>query len=502
MKHRPLIAGLIGVALVALSACGSSSDSENGGEASADGKLVYSYTLPATSLDPHVTASPFDLTYMRPVYDSLFTTSSEGVIEASLATEWAWVDDSTLELKLREGVTFHDGTPFDGEAVKANIERAKVVEGGSQVSALAPVSAVEVVDPTTVRLTVESSAAGAILGILAGQAGMMASPKAFDSLAQEPVGTGAFEIATFKPNTSVTYARYDDAWNPDEAAAASLEIINVADSTQRVNQLLSGEANMANIDPNQVEEIEGRGFQVESQAGADMFYVGLNFGRPALGTADARRAINLAIDREAIAESVLFGYAEASVQVLPSTSAGFNRDLDIAADLAEAKKLAESSGLTDTPLKFIVPGSPALKTQASAVQGMLKKAGIEATIQIVDNAQITTLWKKGGADLIMTYYPGSTEPWTTYNTFFNPDSLLNAGGEPPAAVSEGMAKLAAETDPEVRAALLEDLAQLVYDEGLIAVLNHPAIPVAGSADITGLNPYYAGSPDFRGTGVK
>ena len=80
--------------------------------------------------------------------------SEDGTIQPGLATEWAFEDDA-LVITLREGVVFHDGTPFDAAAVKANLDRQMTVEGGTQKSFLAPVASVEVVDPTTVRLNAE-----------------------------------------------------------------------------------------------------------------------------------------------------------------------------------------------------------------------------------------------------------------------------------------------------------------------------------------------------------
>ena len=80
--------------------------------------------------------------------------AEDGTIQPGLATEWEF-EDNALVITLREGVVFHDGTPFDADAVKANLDRQMTVEGGTQKSFLAPVDTVEVVDDTTVRLNAE-----------------------------------------------------------------------------------------------------------------------------------------------------------------------------------------------------------------------------------------------------------------------------------------------------------------------------------------------------------
>ena len=85
------------------------------------------------------------------MYERLIHQTPEAELEPGLATEWAFVDDLTFEMTLREGVTFSDGTPFDAEAVKANFERATTVEGSGVAAYLASVTSVEVIDATHVR---------------------------------------------------------------------------------------------------------------------------------------------------------------------------------------------------------------------------------------------------------------------------------------------------------------------------------------------------------------
>ncbi len=123
-------------------------------EVDPDGSIRFGYTLsPSQGLDPHKTSLSQDTVWLAPIYDPLIIEMPDASLVPGLATEWEFVDDNmALQLTLREGVTFQDGTPFDADAVKINIERAKTVEGSAVAPLLSAVDSVEVIDPLTAKL--------------------------------------------------------------------------------------------------------------------------------------------------------------------------------------------------------------------------------------------------------------------------------------------------------------------------------------------------------------
>ena len=146
-------------------------------------------------------------------------------------------------------MTFHDGTPFDAEAVKGNIERAKTVEGSAVASELEVVSTVEVVDPLTVRLTLSGPAAQLPL-VLSDRAGMMISPAAFDdpNLDQAPVGAGMFTVSEYRPNDRIIYERYDGYWDPDAVRCATFDYTIAGDPVTRLNAIRTGQVDGTFVD--------------------------------------------------------------------------------------------------------------------------------------------------------------------------------------------------------------------------------------------------------------
>src|SRR5690606_21746166 len=169
-------------------------------------------------------------------YDRLVHITPDVQPIPGLATDWEFAEDgSYLEMNLRKGVTFHDGEPFNAQAVRANIERAKTVENSAVASELEVVESVKVIDPATVRFMLTGAAASLPL-TLSDRAGVMISPKAFDDpdLDQQPVGAGMFKVTDYKPNDHITYERYEKYWDPDAVRVAKNEQLIQPNSVARL----------------------------------------------------------------------------------------------------------------------------------------------------------------------------------------------------------------------------------------------------------------------------
>ena len=142
-----------------------------------------------------------------------------------LATGYEWSADSkTLTIKLRHGVTFHDGEKLDAAAVKFNIERHKTMPGSNRRGELAPVASVDVVDPTTVRLNL-SAPFSPLLAQLADRAGMMVSPKAAqaagDKFGAKPVCSGPFKFVERVAQDRIVLERYAGYWNKGQTSTST-----------------------------------------------------------------------------------------------------------------------------------------------------------------------------------------------------------------------------------------------------------------------------------------
>lgn len=163
----------------------------------------------ATKLDPHfITDIPSANIIYQKVYETLVEPDKDMNIQPLLSTEWNVIDDTTWEFKLKEGVKFHDGTPFNAEAVKSTFDRLLDPNTGSpQREKFAMINEVKVIDEHTVQLLLDYPYAP-LLSILASSEGSIISPKALaenpDQLTEHPVGTGPFVFEDWKTGQEIS----------------------------------------------------------------------------------------------------------------------------------------------------------------------------------------------------------------------------------------------------------------------------------------------------------
>ena len=151
----------------------------------------------------------------------------------------------------------------------------------------------------------------------------MVSPAALGGdLTTIAVGTGPYVLDHSEQGVEAVYTPFDGAWQPEDAAAAEMRIITQADAGQRLNQIKSGDADAANMDPNLIEDAEAAGMQVLAKEANNVWSVHFNTARPAFADADARKAISLAIDRDALVDGLDFGYGTSSSQAAAAERAG------------------------------------------------------------------------------------------------------------------------------------------------------------------------------------
>jgi peptide/nickel transport system substrate-binding protein len=169
------------------------------------------------ALDPTTARTFVGRIVFSALCDKLVDVDEKLGIVPQLATSWEWsADNKALTMKLREGVTFHDGEKFDAAAVKFNIERHKTMQGSNRSGELRPVTSVDVVDPTTVRLNLSAPFAP-LLAALADRAGMMVSPKAAQEaatgFAAKPVCAGPYRFVERVAQDRIVFERFPDYWD-------------------------------------------------------------------------------------------------------------------------------------------------------------------------------------------------------------------------------------------------------------------------------------------------
>lgn len=315
-----------------------------------EGELNIAHGVNHITWDPHADQRTISLQYLNPVFEGLLREATDGKsFIPELATSWE-EDEDGITFTLREGVTFHDGEPFDADAVVANFER--VVEEGHPVNKgfLKNVESAEALDDTTVRYNF-SEFDGTVLLTLARFAGKIISPATFDTVGDNnPVGTGPYVYNADESNPDNTYKVYDyypDYWNDNAQPVATVEITHITDGAVRMNGLYAGDFHTvgAGNRPSQL-QAEVDGYVITGQpAVAWSAHILDRTGSivPELADERVRLAMNYAIDRTAYWQIVDTGQ-ETYQQALPGGYAYNDELTDLSYDLDKALELMEEAG--------------------------------------------------------------------------------------------------------------------------------------------------------------
>lgn len=403
--------------------------------------LVYFDAVSNQTLDPHEPQnnSSFAQGPLMAIYDSLLSLSPAGEPQPGLALSWTYNPELTeITLKLRPGVTFHDGTPFNAAAVARNLERAKALgprAGFATSTTMSQIVAVETDGEDIVRLKLKSPN-GQMPYLLAGQAGMMISPASLTEGAfgatLKPIGTGPFKVRSFESNVRTAMDRYDGYWGGSAGRPVAIEHNFVADSRARLNALRSGQANLALIDPRQMAEAKAAGFAVQVNEKNSTWDIYMNTGRETVSKLKVRQALMHAIDRPAVAEGLGHGASQPTAQLFAASSPMYDKALDAMYpfDQARAKQLLTEAGYPNgVDINWVLLNTTEYKQLAEALQAMLGEVGIRIKFDVVDISQYVLFGRPPTrGDIMMTRWGGRPDPLQTFQEIVGTGGSINPGG--------------------------------------------------------------------------
>jgi len=452
--------------------------------------LVVGQIAEPKSLDPHTVTAVNDFRILMNVYDGLVRYKDGTLeVEPGLAESWTISEDGlTYGFTLREGISFHDGSPLDAEAVKFNFDRMLDEEHPYHDTGPFPLSfffgaidKVEAKDARTLAFTLKEPYAP-FLSNLAYPTGLIVSPAAVKEhgkdFGRHPSGTGAFRFAEWESNAKVVVVRNDDYW----AGAPALEAVvfrPITDANTRVAEMLSGGIDlMVEVPPDNLATFADDGaYAVHEQAGPHVWFLILNAKEGPLADKRVRQAVNYAIDKESLVENVLQGTAEvAAGPTPPAFSWAYNKSLEpYPHDPEKARELIGAAGAEGAELTFYVTegGSGMLDPVAmgTAIQADLAKVGFEVKIETYE--WNTFLGKVnpglgGKADMAemawMTNDP-DTLPYLALRTDAFPDQGgFNSGYYSNPKVDELLEAARRSTDQAERAKLYKEMQEIVRED--------------------------------------
>jgi peptide/nickel transport system substrate-binding protein len=314
-----------------------------------------------------------------------------------LAESWERLDDLTLELRLRAGVVFHNGDPLTAEDVRFTFERSLIDTPAEIADArgyISTISEIEVVDDHTLRL--HTAEPDPLLEIRLTSWATWILPKDYyesvgmEGFAREPVGTGPYRFVELRPDDRLVLEAFDDYWG-GTLPARRVTFRVIPEVSSRVAALVSGEVDIiTNVPPDQVETIENAsGAHVRDVPLANVHVLRYNVNYPPLDDRRLRQAMNLAIDRELLVETLWRGLAYVpNGHQFPEYGAMYNPDRPIPPyDPERAQELVEESDYDGEPVVFRV--SPFYYTNgiesAQAIVEMWRAVGINAEVEVRDN---------------------------------------------------------------------------------------------------------------------
>jgi len=356
------------------------------------------------TLDPQLTFNGFSFHVTNQVYETLVRVTPEGDVVPGLATAWSYPEPTTLRLTLREGVAFHDGSPFDADAVAASLERildpATAAPGRFVLSAIQEVRAV---DATTVEIVTDPPFAP-LLSHLAHPVAAIVPASLADTLGREPVGTGPFTFVRWVDGSEVVLAANADYWAGAPAIAEVVVRIIPEVSTQIV-ELRSGGVDMIfNVPPDNFLTLQADpAITTGAIDGWSSTHLILNVANPKLADLRVRQALAHAIDKALIAEEMLRGLAKPGVAPIPPTVRyAVSLEEPYPYDAAAARALLAEAGVADLQLRLDLYQNPDLEAVAQVLQFAFDEIGVELEIRVQDFSAYTQAVQSDDMELAMT----------------------------------------------------------------------------------------------------
>jgi peptide/nickel transport system substrate-binding protein len=484
------------------------------GSALAQGHLRIGLGDDPDGLDP--TTSRFYTTRIvfAALCDKLFDIDDKGGIVPQLAlSSETSADGKTVTIKLRPGVTFHDGEKLDAAAAKYSLDRHMNMKGSFRKPELAAVGSVEVVDPLTIKLNLKQPFSP-LLSQLTDRAGMMVSPKAAeatgDKFALKPVCAGPYRFVERVAQDRIVVEKFAGYWDKDHVFIDKITYLPIVDSTVRLANLRAGGLELAErVLATDIKTVRDDPKLRLSKAVSLGFFAllvnvanGPKADNPLGKDARVRQALELSIDREALNQVVFNGEFVPGNQWFNPESPWYQKAFPIPKrDIAKAKALLKEAGVTGRlTVDFMVGNNPEVRQVAEVLQAMTAEAGFDLKIRVVEAATGLKTAEEGDFQLYQNTWSGRIDPDGNTVLYQMCGSPLNTGRYCDKEIDEWHREARASSDFATRKAVYEKIAAKFLPNGWMIYLYHPNYLIAHTVRLENFKPMPDGL--LRVTGVK
>jgi peptide/nickel transport system substrate-binding protein len=421
-------------------------------------------------------------------------------------------DGKEVTIKLRPGVKFHDGEPFNAEAAKFSLERHLTLPASFRKPELAALDHVDIVDPLTIKLVLKSPFSP-LIPQLTDRAGMMISPKAAkaegDKFGLHPVCAGPYKFVERVQQDRIVFEKFADYWNKDNVHIDRIVYLPIVDATVRLANLKSGGLDLIE----RVLATDMKAVQADPKlklsSAVELGYQGvtLNIGKdkakgPLSQSTKVRQALDLSIDREAINQVVFNGEFKPGNQWVNPDHPYYQKTFPVRSrDVAKAKALLKEAGVSGpVSVDFMVPKGAETEAVAQVIQSMASETGFDMKIRVTEFATSLKQAEAGEYQAYMLAWSGRIDPDGNSYVFLHSNAPQNYSAWSNAEADKALDDARLVTEQAQRKAIYEKLAKIELDEEAILYIFHRRILIAHTTRLEG----YKQMPDglVRVIGLK
>ncbi|EMH4162017.1 glutathione ABC transporter substrate-binding protein GsiB [Pluralibacter gergoviae] len=457
-----------------------------------------------TTLDPYDANDTLSQAVAKSFYQGLFGLDKDMKVTNVLAQSYEVSKDGLVyTVKLRDGVKFQDGTPFNAEAVKINLDRASNPDNHlKRYNLYSDIASTEAVDPLTVKITLREPFS-AFINILAHPATAMISPAALKKYGKDigfhPVGTGPYQLETWNQTDFVKVKKFDGYWQQGLPKLDTITWRPVVDNNTRAAMLQTGEAQFAFPIPYEQAPLLAKNDKLELVASPSIMqrYISMNVTQKPFDNPKVREAINYAINRQALVKVAFAGYATPATGVLPPSIAYSQQFQPWPYDPAKARALLKEAGFPNgftTTLWSSHNHSTAQKV-LQFTQQQLAQVGIMAQVTAMDAGQRASEveakgQKESGVRMFYTGWSASTGEanWALTPLFASkswPPAQFNTAFYSNPQVDKDLDGALKTSDPAEKTRLYKDAQQTIWKESPWVPLVVEKLVSAHSKNLTG-----------------
>lgn len=460
---RPRAVAAIAAACLVLAACGGS---KTAGGGSGGDSLVVGEVTGVQKLDPQVATKFVDVAVLGLIYQPLVKTDAQLRLQPDLATSWSFDSGgTTLTLKLRKGVKFHDGSAFTSADAKASLQRVlDPATGAAARSYIASIASMDTPDASTLVLHLSKPDASIVSGLASTNLAMLPAKAIQDgSVGKTPDGTGPFKFSAWDPQTSFTLARNDSYWG-GHVTLKKVEVRVIPDEQSMASALRANTVQVGILSQPQVaKQLTGNGLQTQKVLALSYRALMLQSKGP-LANVNARLAIQCAIDRTQVVKSAVLGDGKVvgPVPQGPYASSPSDRPCPTR-DVAKAKsylaKAGTPNGFSFTAM-YAPEEDPTSEAQVTSVQGQLAQVGIQMKPDNQAGDAYVQRWLAGDFEAAFALNGAGVDPSTMYDRYFAAGAnLAKPAGYSSPDLAQLLAQGKATTDQSTRKATYDKVYQ-------------------------------------------